>query len=165
VKLFAILSVFCGCVFIGLFIYCKSKMRVRFFADLLSFCGNLQTEVGFALMPVTQVIDVYRDGYSGHFRGVLSRYGDLVNSRCDITRERCRTCVWEGLTEEEKNKVADFFYNLGRHGVGEEKNKIESAAAVFGGYKGAADEYLRAKASIALKILIIMGVAGAILLL
>jgi hypothetical protein len=157
-KFMACLSVFCGCFAIGLIIYVRAKNKVRFYTDLIAFCRNLVTEISFTLTPIVQIIDKYQNSYSAEFIRVLSAYRELIDSNCDITREKCLQIIAEPQT-------ADFFYNLGRHGSTQEKEKLVAAACIFMGYKNEAEGYLKTKASIALKILIIMGIAGVILLL
>jgi hypothetical protein len=158
VKLIACLSVFCGCITIGLIVYHRAKARVRFFAGLVAFCNNLSTEISFTLTPVGQVIDRYKNTYSSEFNHVLFGYRKLLEDKCDITREQCLEIAVDPW-------VADFFYNLGRAGSKEEADKVNDAIRKFSAYKADAEKYLTGKASIALKILIIIGIAGVVMLL
>jgi hypothetical protein len=150
--------VFCVCAIIGLTVYFRAKCRVNFFSGLLAFCNNLQTEIGFTLTPIAQVIELYSAAYPKEFLRMLSAYKKMLDSKIDITRERC-------LEIADIPQVADFFYELGRHGAKEEQSKIAGAIGIFGEMKKSADEYLKTKATLTLKLLLLLGVAGVILLL
>ncbi|MDR1917420.1 MAG: stage III sporulation protein AB [Christensenellaceae bacterium] len=156
-KLFACLAVFCGCVAVGVIVYCRAKTRVAFYSGLIAFCNNLLTEISFTLTPIAQIIDRYVNSYTKEFRAVLFNYRKLLTKKTDITREKCLEIVNDP-------QVADFFYNLGRAGVNEERDKITTAAQLFSQNKADAEEYLKTKAIVTLKIMIIVGIAGAILL-
>jgi hypothetical protein len=157
-KTVACLSVFCGCVAVGLVIYFRARSRVRFCSGLVAFCNNLQVEIGFTLTPISQIIDNYIGTYPNEFARALARYQRLLNERNDITRERCAEIV-------PIPQVADFFYELGRHGANEEQAKIAGAAGVFAEMKRAAEDNLKNRAVVALKLAVIAGIAGVILLL
>jgi hypothetical protein len=152
------MSVFCGCCVVGAIVYFRAKSRVAFYSGLIAFCNNLLTEISFTLTPLAQIIDRYIGSYSKEFRAALHGYRKLLSSKIDITREKC-------LEIAADPQVADFFYNLGRAGANEEQDKITNAAQLFTNSKKDAEEYLKSKAVVTLKIMIIAGIAGVILLL
>jgi hypothetical protein len=157
-KVIACLAAFSGCVIIGLVVYLRAKSKVRFFASLSAFCNNLSTEISFALTPVSQIIDKYREAYCTEFDKVLNSYQRLIAKKEDITREKC-------LGFCSNIEAADFFYNLGRSGAMQEKDKITNAVKIFDNLKANAEKDLHGRASVTLKILIIMGITCVILLL
>jgi len=75
----------------------------------------------------------------------------------DITREGLKTFI-------ERDDVADFFYELGKHSAEEECEKIKSARLRFEAHLSAARERLSKDASIYFKICIIVGVGVVIIL-
>lgn len=165
-KIAAILSVFCGCVAVGLTIYFRARSRVRFCSGLVAFCNNLRVEIGFTLTPVSQIIGNYIGTYPNEFARVLAQYQKLLDEKSDITRERCMEIIRvPQAAAYAATAVADFFYELGRHGANEEQAKITGALGVFTEMKRAADNELKNRAVVALKLAVIAGIAGVILLL
>lgn len=147
---------FAVCVAVGAYRYYQSAAKVKFYTDLIAFCNNLHTEIGFALTPLAQIIAQYQNAYTAEFNQVLTGYGQLLHAKADITREQCLA-----LTRDPQ--VAEFFYNLGRTGSQGEKDKIQTAIGVFTARQQQAEADLRGKASIIFKLLIIIGIAGVIL--
>jgi stage III sporulation protein AB len=165
VKLISCLAVFAGFSAIGLIIYNRAKLKVRFFDNLLMFCNNLRTEISFSLRPITQIIDSYINTYSPVFGKMLLSYRNITANKNNITREVISAAVWDKVQQNEKETITDFLNNLGRHSVAEEKEKIDTAIQIFTAYKNNAENALKIRASLTLKLLIIMGIAGVILLL
>ncbi len=154
-RLWIGIGIFIICFLIGWSKYRSSLYRVNFYQGLIAFCNNLNTEIAFALMPIAQIIDRYKNSYSIEFNQALNKYAKLLKNKKDITYEKC-------LDISSEPQVADFFYNLGRAGSQEEKDKIKSAMLNFRESKKEADNYLKTKASIMFKVLIIIGIAGVI---
>ncbi len=80
----------------------------------------------------------------------------MLAQKTDLTRARC-----QALTADPT--VAEFLYQLGRTGRETEQDKISAARAIFVTKAQQAQHDLQTKASIILKLLIIIGIAGGIL--
>ena len=144
------------CVLIGCKIYRQQWNKVRDYKNWVSFCGHLHQAIGFALLPLPQVIADYLPVCRGECRRVLANYLGLLKENVDLTRERCQSlCDDPVLTE--------FFYQMGRTGRETEQDKIIALRTVLQEKQEQAQRDLQSKASIMLKLLIIIGIAGGIL--
>jgi len=157
-KAFVCLFVFIGFAVVGLAVFFRAKGRVNFYTGLLSFCHHLQTEISFTLTPIAQIIDRYLYSYPREFANLLRAYQTMLNSKTDVTADRCRQMTTD-------TTVADFFYSLGRARQNEERDKISNAIGVFTATRIDAEAYLKNRATVTLKICILAGIAGVILLL
>lgn len=149
--------VFLCFVFIGFRIWRGYKQRRDFFGDLVRFCDHLTTEINFSKNTIEQVISRYIDTYNLQFAQLLLKYSHLLAKNADITRETLR----EFITRED---VVDFFFELGKHGIFEECEKIKAARLRFEALYQNAKDKLSREASIYFKISIILGVGAVILL-
>lgn len=134
----------------------RARARVKFYQALIAFCQHLHTEISFALKPLPQIIAGYQDTPSSEFNQVLRGYAQLLQNKADLTREQC-------LALSTDHDVAEFLSGLGRTGSPQEITKIANATQVFTAKEQQATTYLREKASIICKLLIIIGIAGVIL--
>lgn len=147
---------FCACVLVGCGTYRQYWCKVRDYTQWVAFCDHLSQAIGFALQPLPQVVGDYLSVCRGDCRLVLNHYLELLMTKTDLTRERCQSIVVD------KN-IAEFLYQLGRTGRETEQAKIKSSRAILEAQKKQAEHNLRTKASIILKLLIIIGIAGGIL--
>ena len=157
--------VFATFVGIGIYIWYRYKLRKVFFQNILDFCGHVLVEISFSKSTIRHIIDKYGKTYNKNFRDILHGYQNLLDGKQDITRERIDQLLWKKLKSDEQNAIIDFFYELGRHGVEEERQKIENKKKQFDTFFIAAEVALKRDASIYLKIFIILGIAAVILLL
>jgi len=164
-TLFFCVLVFATFCAIGYAIWRGYKQRKVYFENLLSFCDHLLVEISFSKNTVLHIIENYVTSYGAPFRDTLLKYKNLIIEKQDITRERIDTLLWKRLKSHEHTVIADFFYELGRHGSFEERQKIESKKVTFDNFFKAALESLKRDASIYLKVFIILGIASVILLL
>ena len=144
------------CVAVGIYLYRKSWRRVQFYTGVIEFCHYLQTAIGFTRPPLPVVVQQVLPQTTGEFATVLTGYGKLLAEQKALTRAECAA-----LTTDPD--VAEFLYQLGRTGSVTEQAKIMNALQIFDEKKQRATEHLRTKASITLKLLIIIGIAGVIL--
>lgn len=151
------LIIFGAFVFIGFHIWRTYKQRRDFFADLVRFCDHLTTEINFSKNTIEQVINRYIDTYNPQFAEVLLKYSHLLAENADITRQKLGEFI-------ERDDVVDFFFELGKHSVHEECEKIKSARLRFDSLYLNAREKLSREASIYFKISIILGIGVVILL-
>lgn len=159
------LAVFAGFCGIGVYIWRGYKQRKVFFENLLSFCDHLLVEISFSKNTVLHVIENYAESYSVPFRTALSGYKNLINEKQDITHVRIDAFMWRRLKPHERTVITDFFYELGRHGSAEERQKIQNKKITFDTFFRAAAESLKRDASIYLKLFIMLGIAVVVLLL
>ena len=159
-----LIAVFGGFVSIGAIVYWYGLQRKRFFADLVAFCGHLSIEISFSKLEVAQVIGRYSNTYSGPFRRGLEGFRAMLDARGDITHEAIMGVMWARLKPEEQSQVAEFLFNLGRHGSGEEIEKLATAKGHFEGALDVANARLRKEAVLYLKLFVIMGIASVIML-
>ena len=161
-----ILYAFVFLMFVGLgYMFWRGyRARKVFFQNVLGFCDHLLVEISFSKSTIRTVIDKYGATYGKHFRAVLVGYQALLDDKQDITRERIDALLWAKLKHNERATVADFFYDLGRHGAAEEKLKIENKRAIFDGFFGDAVKALKKDGSIYLKLFILLGVGAVVLL-
>jgi len=149
--------VFTGFVYAAFRIRRGYKQRLDFFQDLVRFCDHLTTEIAFSKNCVEQVIRRYIDTYNPGFAEVLLKYSHLVAGKSDITQESLRQFI-------DRDDVADFFFELGKHSSSEELEKIKSARLRFESHLTKARDKLSKEASVYFKICIILGVGVVILL-
>ncbi len=147
---------FTACVLVGCSIYRQQWNRARDYAMWVTFCDHLHQAIGFALQPLPQAVSDYLPICRGNCRVVLNRYWQCLNDKVDLTREKCAE-----LTTD--TTLAEFLFQLGRTGRATEQDKIVAVRAIFQNKAEQARHDLHAKASIMLKLLIIIGIAGGIL--
>lgn len=145
-----------ACVLIGCGIYRRQWDKVRDNRAWVAFCDHLHQAIGFSLQPLPQAVAAYLPVCRGGCQMVLKGYLTLLESKADLTRERCL-----GLSPDPT--VSEFLYQLGRTGRATEQDKINAARAVFVTKVHQSEHDLQSKASIMLKLLIIIGIAGGIL--
>ena len=158
------IGVFAAFVGLGFYIWRGYKCRKVFFQNILDFSQHLLVEISFSKSTVRSIIDRYGQSYGAHFREVLNGYQALLDEKADITRERIETLVWKKIKKSERQCITDFFYELGRHGASEERQKIENRKITFDTFFNDADKALRRDASIYLKLFILLGVGVVIIL-
>ena len=144
------------CWLIGCGIYRQFWRRAKDYQTWVAFCDYLHQAIGFALQPLPQAIAAYLPVCHGNCQIVLSRYWQLLQDKVDLTRTRC-TALTADVT------LAEFLYQLGRTGRATEQDKITTARVIFQDKAQQAQHDLQTKASIMLKLLIIIGIAGGIL--
>lgn len=147
---------FLACVLFGCGIYRKQLQKARDYAQWVAFCDHLNQAIGFALQPLPQAISDYLPVCRGGCRSVLNNYLQLLKQGKDLTRERCQMLIADPVVNE-------FLYQLGRTGRETEQNKINAVRKLFVAQQDQAHHDLQSKASIMLKLLIIIGIAGGIL--
>ena len=147
---------FLACTLIGCGIYRQQLNRVRDYRQWIVFCDHLQQAIGFALQPLPQVIMEFLPVAKGGCYTALSAYLQLLKQKTDLTRTRCQELVAD-------TTVNEFLYQLGRTGRETEQNKITAVRQIIMAKKEQAEHDLQSKASIMLKLLIIIGIAGGIL--
>ncbi len=147
---------FLACVLVGCGIYRQHWNKVKTYTDWVNFCDYLQQAIGFALQPLPQVIAGFLPTCRSDCYSALLQYGKLLQQKIDLTRDCCRTCVND-------ESIAEFLYQLGRTGRETEQAKITAFRVVLETKKNNAVHHLKMKASIILKLLIIIGIAGGIL--
>lgn len=147
---------FVACVLVGCNIYRKHLGKARDYAHWVAFCDHLNQAIGFALQPLPQAVAAYLPVCHGGCHAVLDGYLQILTDKTDLTRARCQDLCTD-MT------VSEFLYQLGRTGRETEQDKINAARAIFDAKAKQAEHELKTKASIILKLLIIIGIAGGIL--
>jgi len=148
----------------GYLFWRRYKQRKVFFDNLLSFCNHLLVEISFSKNTVLSIIENYARGYNPAFQNVLHGYRAILENKQDVTRERLDTIMWKHLKPAERAAVTDFFYELGRHGSTQEREKIENKKLVFDTFHQTAAAALKKDANIYLKLFILLGVGVVIIL-
>jgi len=154
--------IFLAFVAIGVVVYNYYKSRKIFFENLLSFCNHLKIEIEFSKNTLAQIIDRYLTSYSSHFAQVLAHYKSLLDTKQDITTQNI--VMWKRLKPEEATAVTEFLVELGRHGVGEESHKLRANIVIFESHHKTAVEFMKTRASLYLKLCIILGLGVVIIL-
>ena len=144
------------CLLIGCYIYRRQWQKVRDYSQWVAFCNHLHQAIGFALQPLPQAVADYLPLTRGGCHTVLSNYGELLKNKTDLTRACCQDLVAEPT-------IAEFLYQLGRTDWENEQHKINTVRQILETKKKQAQLDLQSKASIMLKLLIIIGIAGGIL--
>jgi len=147
---------FLMCCLLGCQIYWRQCNKVRDYQNWIAFCDHLHHAIGFALLPLPQIIQDYLPVCRGECRAVLDNYLQLLKQNMDMTRERCQVLSSEPV-------LAEFFYQMGRTGRSTEQDKIMALRTALQQKHAQAQHDLQSKASIMLKLLIIIGIAGGIL--
>ncbi|MBO4823476.1 MAG: hypothetical protein J5580_02825 [Clostridia bacterium] len=147
---------FVACVLVGISIYRQQWRKVRDYVNWVGFCDHLHQAIGFALQPLPQAVAAYLPVCRGGCRVVLNNYLQLLQHKQDLTREGCSV-----LTAN--STLAEFLYQLGRTRRDIEQDKIVAVRAILVAQAEQAKHDLHSKASIMLKLLIIIGIAGGIL--
>lgn len=147
---------FVACVLVGCGIYRQYWNKARDYAHWVAFCDHLHQAIGFSLQPLPQAVAAYLPVCRGGCQAVLNGYLQLLEQRSDLTRARCQTLTTDTV-------VAEFLYQLGRTGRETEQDKINAARTIFDSKAQQSQHDLQTKASIILKLLIIIGIAGGIL--
>ena len=145
-----------ACVLFGCGIYRRQVNRVRDYEQWVAFCDYLNQAIGFSLQPLPQAIQSYLPICRGGCRAVLDAYLQLLCQHADLTRARCQELINDPIINE-------FLYQLGRTGRETEQDKIVTVRQLLATKKEQAQHDLQSKASIMLKLLIIIGIAGGIL--
>ena len=139
-----------ACVLLGLGIYRQQWSKVRDYTCWVEFCDHLHQAIGFALQPLPQAVAAYLPVCRGGCQRVL------LNSKKDLTRAACAQLIVD-------TTLAEFLYQLGRTGRQTEEDKIAAVRQILQTKAEQAKHDLQSKASIMLKLLIIIGIAGGIL--
>lgn len=147
---------FLACVLVGCGVYRQQWNKVRDYRQWLAFFDYLNQAIGFALQPLPQAVAGYLPICQGGCQVVLKNYLQILTQKTDISRERCQDLVAEPT-------LAEFLYQLGRTGRETEQDKIHTVNKIYTAKKEQAEHDLKTKASIMLKLLIIIGIAGGIL--
>jgi hypothetical protein len=164
-KIVFCIAVFAAFAAFGNFLFRRYRARKIFFENLLSFAQHLLVEISFSKSTVRDIIKTYGTSYARHFFELLTAYAALVEQKCDITRERIDAILDKKLLKpSECGVLADFFYDLGRHGAAEEKSKIAHKKNAFETFAESAARAFRADGLIALKLFILLGVGAVIIL-
>ena len=156
-----IFAVFVG---VGIHLWRVYAARRRFFADWCAFCAHMGIEISFSKSYIAGVIERYGESYGAHFRDVVSGYKRLLDEKLDVTRDAVDGLMWHRLRMDERAALVDFFVGLGRHGCGEEATKLDGSKMVADGLHQRAVGEVRTRASIYLKLCIIVGIGSVILL-
>jgi len=164
-KVLILGMVFAGFVGAGFYVRNYYKVRKVFFENLLNFCDHLLIEISFQKSTIQKIIQTYGDSYGRHFRNLIVGYQNLIETKQDITREKIIALLGKNrLKPAEITNIADFLYELGRHGSNEENSKIQSKRVNFDNFFEHSANALKRDASIYLKVFILMGIAAVILL-
>jgi len=163
-RFFFLGSILCLFTLIGILIQSHYKSRKRFFDDLISFCNHLSVEINFSKNTVAQIIDRYSDSYAKHFDEVIKNYANLQTANADITYDTIQSFMWRRLKKHESSVISDFFYELGRHGVSEETQKLENGLVRFDRFLVDSTSDMTRKASIYMKLSIILGIGVVVLI-
>jgi len=148
----------------GYLIWRSFKIRKVFFQNVLGFCEHLLVEISFSKSTIRTVIERYGETYGKHFRAVLVGYRQLLDGKADITRDKIDALLTAPkLKSNERTVLADFFYDLGRHGAIEEQQKIKNKKLYFDNFFDDAARALKREASIYFKLFILFGVGAVIL--
>jgi len=161
-----VIPVIAFCVFfgIGYYIWHGYKSRKVFFQNLLSFCNHILVEISFSKSTIRTIIDKYGQNYGSRFNGILSGYQEILDKRQDITRDKIVSLLKNTkLRANEQATITDFFYELGRHGATQEREKIENKKAMFDTFFNDAQAVFKKDASIYFKLFIILGLGAVIL--
>jgi hypothetical protein len=150
---------------LGVKIWLDYKNRRTFFENLSTFCEQMLVEISFSKNTVRQVLQSANSGYGRQFRELCAAYIDLLDRKSDITIERIDEIVPKKIGEQERAHIIDLFFGLGRHGSAEERQKLETKKNIFDKFFTSSDEKMRLRASMYLKIFILIGVTAVILLL
>jgi len=164
--MFLYIAVFCAFLGFGYYFWLGYKHRKTFFVNILNFCEHLNIEISFSKSTIRAIIDKYGATYGRHFRTILLGYQKLLDEKQDVTRDKIDLLlIRPKLKPSERSTILDFLYDLGRHGVTEEKEKIASKRKQFDIFFSEASMALKREASIYLKISIILGIAAVVLML
>jgi len=163
-RFFVLASILALFTLIGFLIRAYYRSRKRFFDDLISFCNHLSVEINFSKNTVAQIIERYSDSYSKPFHKLISNYAHLQATNADITHEALASFMWSRLKKHEASVIIDFLFELGRHGVSEETQKLENGLVRFNSFLTEATDDLTRKASIYMKLSIIFGIGVVILI-
>ncbi len=155
-KLWMAAGWFLACVLVGCGIYRQQWNKVRAYTQWVNFCDHLHQAIGFAMQPLPYVIADYVPISRGECRLSLLNYLECLQKKVDLNRERCQKLVND-------ESIAEFLYQLGRTGRETEQEKICAIRTILVAKKNQAEHNLKVKASIMLKLLIIIGIAGGIL--
>jgi hypothetical protein len=121
-------------------------------------------EISFSKSTIRTIIDKYGKTYGARFTKLLSGYQEIIDKRQDITRERIDGLLKKSkLKGAEKGAISDFFFELGRHGCTQEREKNESKKALFDNFFIEAQTVFKKDASIYFKLFIILGIGAVIL--
>jgi len=147
---------FLACLLFGCGIYRQSLNKVRDYTYWVNFCDHLHQAIGFNLKPLPQVVTEFLPVCRGGCHNVLKGYLNILDQKTDLTRTRCQALVAD-------TTISEFLYQLGRTGKDTEQDKIIAMRHILTTKKEQAQHNLQSKASITLKLLIIIGIAGGIL--
>ena len=145
-----------ACVLIGVGIYRRYYGQARDYRQWVAFCDHLGSAIGFSLQPLPQAVADYLPVCRGGCHAVLTGYLQCLRAQVDLTRAKCQSLAGDAV-------IAEFLYQLGRTGRETEQARIQAVRAIFTGKAEQAERDLRGKASILLKLLIIIGMVGGIL--
>ena len=148
------------CTALGIYIHHGYRLRKTFYDGMILFCDHMTSEIGFSKNDVVSVIDTYIESYPLSFRKTLAEYRKAIISKSDIEIRSFPPKFSEG----EKSQVDLFFKELGRHSSAEEIEKIKNRRSQFSQNLESARLKLNKDASINLKLCIILGIAGFIML-
>ena len=163
-QLFILFGVFAAFVVLGVYIWFNFQSRKAFFESVVAFCNHLSIEISFSKNTIGDIINRYGASYSKQFRRTLDGYSGLLENKADITNEVVCPLMWNRLKGAERANLVNFFCELGRHGVMQEQEKLETNRMTFQGFLSKATQTLQAEANVYLKLCIILGVGAVILL-
>ncbi|MCL2846901.1 MAG: stage III sporulation protein AB [Firmicutes bacterium] len=164
-QFFLLGGIFMGFTLCGVYLWRAYLTRRRFFSDTITFMGYLGIEIAFSKNQIGLVIERYGAGFCEPFRNMITAYKQIMDSRADITRDGINEILWKRLRPDERVVVADLLYNLGRHACAQEEKKLRTKNVEIARLHERAIGEMRSRASIYLKLCIILGIGVVILLL
>lgn len=98
--------------------------REKLFKDLSLFCERLNSDIGFLLMPLTEILKNAGEGYSLVMTEIINVCQSVLEQKKPIKSELLFTLInSKYINDDEKKLICSFFSMLGKS---DEKTQIDS---------------------------------------
>ncbi len=162
-KYVLIVVVFCVCVFVGYVYSAKYAKRKKFFDSLILFADKLSLDINFSRERLKILLLNFDSKNRKNLLGIDEKFLDYLDRKSELSKEE----VFKNATilkDDEKDTVLLFLKTLGRSDVENQTKEIQNFVSRFGEIKEKCDVEQKKYGSLALKLGVVAGLFGAVIL-
>ncbi|MBR1925860.1 MAG: hypothetical protein IJ837_03285 [Clostridia bacterium] len=115
-KLFVVILISLFIILIGYLYFRKTHKKIQFYNDFLSFCEEIETEIGFFQNNIKNILD--KQNYKSSFQELLNNFKNKTLQK--FLNEQ------NFLTQNEQTEIFLFFQKLGRANSETEIKEIQN---------------------------------------
>ena len=149
--------------YIGLMVKRGYAEKVKFYKDLVEFCGVFKGELSFSMPTVTDFCTKYVKDKKGKWVDVVKEYQTDLTTKGKFDRDLDK---WEvlHLKKEEKSEILHFLHGIGKTSLTEQISFVDKCNSAFASRLKQAEEDMKKKGSMYFKLFALLGVALLVIL-